>query len=214
MSVTKSIRVIYAPVEIACVDLTSNVWSATDGVAINHYWSGEKAPAGRCFEARFLWTGTHLLARFDANQDQELIVSSSPDTSRRAMNLWDRDVVEIFVAPDRNQPRKYFEFEAAPTGEWLDVALDSTSGKRVSDWEYKSGMEVAAKVEEGRVIIAMKIPWIAFGKKPKFGDVWLGNILRCVGKDPDRGYLAWSPTLTDEPNFHVPERFGEFHFVK
>ena len=75
-------------------------------------------------------------------------------------------------------------------------------------------METAAKVESGRVVIAMKIPWSAFGKKPKPGDIWLGNILRCVGIDPDRGYLTWSPTMTKQPDFHVPERFGEFHFIK
>ena len=56
--------------------------------------------------------------------------------------------------------------------------------------------------------------WKAFGVTPKAGDVWLGNILRCVGRDPTRGYLAWSPTLTEEASFHVPERFGEFEFVK
>ena len=69
-------------------------------------------------------------------------------------------------------------------------------------------------VNDGRVVIVMKIPWTAFGKRPEAGDVWLGNILRCVGKGPNRGYLAWSPTFTEQPNFHVPERFGEFRFVK
>ncbi|MEQ1762942.1 MAG: carbohydrate-binding family 9-like protein [Pyrinomonadaceae bacterium] len=214
MTIAKSLRVTYAPIEINPADLSSINWSAADRVTVDQYWSGEKAPARRSFEGRLLWTATHLLARFDANQDEELVVSSNPDTSRKVMNLWDRDVVEIFVAPDRNQPRKYFEFEAAPTGEWLDVAIDSTCGSRVSDWEYKSGMVTAAKIEDGRVVMAMKLPWTAFGKKPEPGDVWLGNILRCVGKDPDRGYLAWSSTMTDEPNFHVPERFGEFHFIK
>ena len=75
-------------------------------------------------------------------------------------------------------------------------------------------MEAAAKIEKNRIVMAMKIPWTAFGKKPDLGDVWLGNIFRCVGKDPNRGYLAWQPTLTEKPNFHVPERFGRFTFVR
>jgi hypothetical protein len=74
-------------------------------------------------------------------------------------------------------------------------------------------MESFAAVGEGAVTMAIKVPWKAFGKAPRAGDVWLGNIFRCIGKDPDRGYLAWSPTMTAEPNFHVPERFGEFVFV-
>ena len=70
------------------------------------------------------------------------------------------------------------------------------------------------QIENGRIQMAVKIEWNAFGRVPKAGDVWLGNLFRCVGKDPDRGYLAWSPTGTEVPDFHVPEKFGEFLFVK
>lgn len=200
--------------DFSVTDLNNGLWKAAFHAAVDRYWDGREAPVGRRSTVKLLWSATALYARFEANQTEPLVVAEKPDLSKKAMNLWDRDVVEIFLAPDKNEPRKYFEFEAAPTGEWLDVALDSTSGKRVSNWGYRSAMESAAKIEDGRVVIAMKIPWKAFGKTPRAGDVWLGNLLRCVGKDPDRGYLAWSPTMTSEANFHVPERFGEFHFAK
>ena len=77
-----------------------------------------------------------------------------------------------------------------------------------------SGMKSAALIEKDKVTMAIKVEWSAFGKTPKAGDVWFGNILRCIGKDPTRGYLAWSPTGTKEPSFHVPEKFGKFEFVK
>ena len=195
-------------------DLSNRLWKTAYHTELTRYWDGSEAPLGRRATAKLLWSEKAIYIRFEANQAEPLVVAEKPDRTKKAMNLWDRDVVEIFLAPERDQPRKYFEFEAAPTGEWLDVALDSTSGKRISNWEYKSGMESAAKIEKDRVVIAMKIPWTAFGKKPKAGEMWLGNLLRCVGKDPDRGYLTWAPTMTEQPNFHVPERFGEFHFVK
>ena len=200
--------------DFAVGELDNAAWNHAYHAVLYRYWDGSDAPIGRRANAKLLWSATALYVRFEANQSEPVVVADKPDLSKKAMNLWDRDVVEIFVAPDNKEPRKYFEFEAAPTGEWLDVALDSTSGKRISDWDYASGMEAAAKIEKDRVIIAMKILWTAFGKKPEAGDVWLGNLLRCVGKDPGRGYLAWSPTLTKEPNFHVPDRFGEFYFVK
>jgi len=200
--------------DFAISDLDNAAWKSAFHANLGGYWDGSEAPLGRRAGAKILWSNTALYIHFVANQNEPLVVAEKPDLSKKTMNLWDRDVVEIFVAPDQKEPRKYFEFEAAPTGEWLDVALDSTSRKRVSDWDYASGIEAAAKIEEGRVVIAMKIPWKAFGKAPKAGDVWLGNLLRCVGKDPDRGYLAWSPTMTKTPNFHVPERFGVFRFVK
>jgi hypothetical protein len=62
--------------------------------------------------------------------------------------------------------------------------------------------------------MAIKIPWAAFDRKPTAGDVWVGNIFRQVGFGETRGYLAWSPTMTPEPQFHVPEKFGEFVFAK
>lgn len=208
-----SLNIKHTSTDLAVSDLSNAVWKKADRVDVDRYWSGERAPNGRRFSVRLLWSKTALYVRFEANQAEPLVISDKSDLKKKTMGLWDRDVCEIFVAPDRNEPRNYFEFEVAPTGEWLDVALDLTSGTRVSDWEYSSGMESFAKAESDKVVIAMKVPWKAFGKTPKSGDVWLGNLLRCIGKDPDRGYLAWQPTLTKEPAFHVPEKFGEFRFV-
>ena len=184
-----------------------------EAVTIHEYWSGESTPEGRHFSAQFFWSNQALNVRFNAEFREALVVSKEPQLRSKVIGLWERDVCEIFIAPDKNEPRKYFEFEVAPTGEWLDLAIDLTSDERVTDWEYNSGMKAAAKIEDGRVLMAMKIPWEAFGRKPKAGDVWLGNIFRCVGEGETRGYLAWQPTMTEKPNFHVPEAFGEFHFV-
>ena len=195
-------------------ELDNKHWRTAKEMTVSHYWSGRLAPAGRQFKARLLWSDTALYVRFEANRADPLVISERPDLSKKTLGLWDRDVCEIFLAPDKREPRKYLEFEIAPTGEWVDVALDVTTGERKSDWEYKSGMESAVKVEKDKIVMAIKIEWRAFGKTPRVGDVWLGNILRCVGKDPGRGYLAWSPTMTKNPNFHVPQKFGRFVFEK
>ena len=128
------------------------------------------------------------------------------------MNLWDRDVCEIFIAPDKTVPNKYYEFEVAPTGEWIDLAIEALPDKRVTDWDYSSGMKAAARVGKNRVVMALRVEWKAFGTKPDTGEVWLGNLFRCVGSNPGRGYLAWSPTRTAMPAFHVPKAFGVFVF--
>ena len=195
-------------------DLDNRSWKLARSVRVGKYWSGEAAPVGRAFTATVLWSKIALYVRFEANQTEPLIVSKAPDLSRKTLGLWDRDVCELFIAPDRDAPQKYFEFEIAPTGEWLDVAIQVAPKKRETDWEYRSGMESAARIEEGKVVMAIKVQWKALGKTPAVGDIWLGNLLRCVGTGPNRGYLAWEPTLTETPNFHVPERFGEFVFAK
>jgi hypothetical protein len=151
--------------------------------------------------------------RFDANQDEPLIVSETPNLTTKTIGLWDRDVCEIFLAPNADEPRRYFEFEVAPNGEWIDLGIHQMPEKRETDWDYDSGMKSFAAVADGEITMALKIEWKAFGRKPKVGEIWLGNIFRCVGKDPTRGYLAWAPTLTAEPSFHVPEKFNKFEFV-
>ena len=132
----------------------------------------------------------------------------------KTKGLWDRDVCEIFVAPDRREPRKYFEFEIAPNGEWIDLGIYQKLDERITDWDYNSGMQSAARIEENKITMAIKVEWKAFGKTPKAGDIWRGNLFRCVGAGENRGYLAWSPTETPQPAFHVPEKFGEFEFAK
>jgi hypothetical protein len=42
------------------------------------------------------------------------VVSDKPQTEKKTMGLWDRDVCEIFIAPDEHAIERYFEFEAAP----------------------------------------------------------------------------------------------------
>lgn len=199
--------------DIRANDLAHPVWTAADVVRTDRYWSGEPANE-RSFETRLVWSVSHLYCRFDASQNEPLIVSDAPQLGGKTVGLWERDVCEIFIAPDRTEPRRYFEFEVAPTGEWLDVAIDLTSGERKTNWDYSSGMDSFATVGDGKVTMAMKIPWSAFGTTPQTGDEWLGNIFRCVGSGPDRGYLAYNPTGTPLPNFHVPDKFVEIRLEK
>lgn len=204
----------YISEDFSISELDNKVWKKAKSIKTKHYWSGDEAPKGRRFKTKLLWSDTSLYVRFEANQKEPLVVSDEPNLESKTKGLWDRDVCEIFLAPRKEEFRKYFEFEVAPTGEWIDLGIYQKPDERITDWDYKSGMKTAALIEDKKVIMAFKVKWNAFGVTPKVGDVWLGNILRAVGKDPDRGYLAWSPTLTEKPNFHVPEKFGQFEFVK
>ena len=183
-------------------------WKRARPCRIERYWSGEAAPPGRHAEARIVWSEKALVVRFVCRQTEPLVVASAPNLEEKAIGLWDRDVCEIFVAPDARTPERYFEFEAAPTGEWLDLAIHWRPQGRETDWRYRSGMSVAARVAEGTVTVAMCVPFKSLGRAPRAGERWRANLFRCVGADPVYRYLAWQPTHTEQPNFHVPERFG------
>jgi hypothetical protein len=198
--------------DFAVGKLDEPAWDKADVVVVATYWSGEAVPEGRRFTARLLWSDAALYVRFDAEQSEPFVISETPVLNRKTLNLWDRDVCEIFVAPDASRPHKYFEFEVAPTGEWVDLRIEVKPKNRLTDTDYDSRLETAARQALKKVTMALRIPWGAFGKTPSAGDVWLGNLFRCVGRDPGRGYLAWRPTRSEKPNFHVPEVFGRFVF--
>jgi hypothetical protein len=202
----------HSAADIGVADLQNAEWNRAQAVRIDRYWSGEAAPAGRLAEARILWSSKALHLRFVCNQAEPLIVSATPQIEKKTMGLWDRDVCEIFIAPDEHAVERYLEFEAAPNGEWLDVAIHWTPQKRESDWEFHSHMTTASQVERDRITIAMRIPWNHWIHEPQRGERWRVNLFRCVGSDPNRGYLAWQPTRTPKPNFHVPQAFGSLVF--
>ena len=212
--VENKIKIFHLDKDFAVGEFESHSWQRAEEIAITKYWSGENAPTGRHLKAKLLWSNSVFYVRFEANQTESLIVSATPNLNAKTIGLWERDVCEIFIAPDENEPEKYFEFEIAPNGEWLDLGIYQKPGERITDWNYHSEMETAARIEKDKVVMAMKIEWRAFGKIPSAGDVWRGNLFRCVGAGETRGYLAWSPTRTDVPNFHVPASFGEFEFIK
>lgn len=207
-------KINYTKEDFAVSELENKAWDKAENVLVDNYWSGKKAPKDRQFKAKLLWSETAIYVRFEANQREPLIVSEKPNLKGKTRGLWDRDVCEIFLAPKKADFRRYFEFEIAPNGEWIDLGIHQMPDKRDTDWDYASGMTSKSVIGKDKVWMALKIEWKAFGKTPKAGEVWLGNIFRCIGKDPTRGYLAWSPTLTKEASFHVPEKFGEFEFVK
>lgn len=207
-------KISYLKNDFSIDEIENEAWENAETLIIQKYWSGETAPAGRHFTTRLLWSDSALYARFEANQNEPLTVSETPNLQTKTHGLWERDVCEIFVAPAAENFRKYFEFEIAPNGEWLDLAIHQLPESRETDFDYDSEMQSAARIEKDKVLLAIKIGWNAFGRKPQAGESWRGNLLRCVGRGKTRGYLAWSPTETAKPNFHVPEKFGEFAFVK
>lgn len=193
-------------------DIDSPHWRSTEPVAIVRHWSGETAPAERQTEARLLWTDQALYVRFVCRQTEPLIVSENPQFERKTIGLWNRDVCEIFIAPDPKTPERYFEFEAAPSGEWIDLAINFQTPTRETDFEFNSGMTVFATNAGEQLTITLRIPWMDSIPKPQKGDRWRANLFRCVGTGNER-YLAWQPTYTEEPNFHVPKVFGWLHFT-
>jgi alpha-galactosidase len=206
--ISTAIEAPYTANDLFAHDIDDGRWDLCEAIPITRYWSGNPAPPQRHAEARILWSDDSLCVRFVCSQTEPLIVNSNPQTRTKTEGLWDRDVCEVFLAPNPEQPNRYFEFEAAPTGEWIDLAVHLKPDKRETEWDFDSGLTTTVRISKGQIFIAMRIPWGERIHKPQPLERWRVNLFRCVGSSRDRGYLAWQPTHTQQPNFHVPAAFG------
>lgn len=197
-------------------DFNHECWQSAKPLPINLNWRGEAAPPELHTTARVLWSKTEILFGFECGYT-ELDIDEGFDVSQERHALWDRDVCEAFIRSPIEPHEKYYrEFEVAPTGQWCDLLVElAPSGARMwHDWEWKSGMRTIAEIIEARKIwrVAMAIPFYAFGCAPEAGDTWHTNLFRISRLNGQRQFLTYSPTMTEQPNFHVTESLVALQF--
>jgi alpha-galactosidase len=184
-------------------------WDSATPVSFCSDWAGKNDDPQRQTRVRLLWSAEMLYLRLECKY-RDITVLSDADPNGRRDHLWDRDVAEAFLQPDPAKPRFYKEFEVAPNGFWIDLDIspepltDLKSGLERSVWLDKTTHTWAAELA-----IPMKALTPAFDPKA----VWRANFYRVEGPEEPRAYLAWRPTNTPKPNFHVPSAFGYLRFA-
>ena len=134
--------------------------------------------------------------------------------------LYDEDVVEVFLAP--LTPSTYYEMEVNPLGTIFDAKIESPEGTRQTMradhvWDCK-GLFAAIRrltLSDGPAMVetVLRIPFASLGQAPPSpGEVWTGNFYRIDRHPEGDDYTAWSPTMKDPPDYHVPVRFGRLVF--
>ena len=101
MAASKRIKITHIATDFSIDKLNNDVWDKAVEVGVDKYWSGVVAPEGRHFKAQLLWSDAAIYVRFEANQNEPLVVNDKPDLTAKTNGLWDRDVCEIFIAPDK-----------------------------------------------------------------------------------------------------------------
>jgi hypothetical protein len=166
-------------------------------------------------EVRGFWTARSLYLLFACPYRSLNRFPPGPD-GRDRDKLWDRDVVEVFLGDDWKNIRHYREYEIAPTGERVDLAIDLDGGGEGRAWS--SGWETRARIDQAAKIwyAAARIPLASVSSaRVAPGTRWRINLYRIDGEGPDsqRRFLCWQPTcvVNRDPN-HVPEAFGTLIF--
>ncbi len=184
-------------------------WERAAPLRFDEDWQGKNGDPERETEVRLLWTRETLFLRFRARYRTITVFNEAEENGRRDQ-LWDRDVAEAFLQPDRSNLRRYKEFEVSPNGFWID--LDIAPGEK---HDLKSGLKRLVILDEARKIwlAEMAIPMGCLAARFDPLVAWRVNFYRVEGAKEPRFYSAWRPTGTAVPNFHVPEAFGELVFA-
>jgi hypothetical protein len=137
------------------------------------------------------------------------------------LNLWEEDVVEVFLQPDENYPL-YFEYQVSPLNYEVTLLIPNLEGgiRGWLPWRYEGSRKtrhettilkdnngtVEGWTAEFFIPYSLMAPLIP--RKPEAGTKWKANMYRL---DYDEGQTRFTWQKTDR-NFHEPHNFGTFIF--
>ncbi len=188
-------------------DLTKSAWNGVPPARMEYQSGNTRSVPELSTSVQILWSDKYLYLAYRCPFTR-LTTFEPPNLAAERIGLWDRDVVEAFIADETSRLDQYLEFEWAPTGEQLDLLID---GPR-KDFAWSSGCESVVKVDAkaGIWTAEIRIPMTALTKKmPVPGAQWRLNFYRC--DYANRAFLAWNPT--GKSTFHAPEKFGILEFM-
>lgn len=158
----------------------------------------------------------YLDVLFSCGDDQVVATHYAHDAP-----LYEEDVVEVFLAPERLT--EYFELEVSPVGTTFDARIESPDGHRRTmstdlAWTCSGLVAAVRRVPESNGVITidtiLRIPFASLGRTtPLPGETWRANFYRIDRSPHGDEYSAWQPTMRQPADFHVPEAFGTLRFA-
>jgi alpha-galactosidase len=197
-------------------NLSKDNWKHARWVEFDHDPTGKAENPAIKTRVAAIWSDRYIYFAFSGLYEA-LNVHEGKDVAKERWELWNRDVVEVFLNPQPEHISHYYEFEVAPNNQWIDLEIEKTKTP-FNDAAWDSGFEHATKIDEKTHLwmTEMQIPLSSIGvEKIQTGDLWRVNFFRAAGRggDEHRIFLAWS-SIPQGGTFHVPNRFGILRFVK
>jgi alpha-galactosidase len=196
-------------------DVSKHVWKHAKWAEFDDV-SGKSNHADALTRVAAEWTDKYIYFAFWCRYEA-LNTYEGEDISKERWELWNRDVVEVFLNPHPERVTHYYEFEVAPNNQWIDLEIEKNN-KPFNDPTWNSGFEHATRVDSKNHVwtAEMRIPLQAIKVDSiRAGAKWRVNFFRAAGQGTDdhRRFLAWS-AIPDGATFHVPTRFGILTLVE
>ena len=200
----------------------NRLWERCERATIDRYWDGKPALREKGHNWNNLtriasfWNKNSVFFNFECWFDR-LNINAQWSARSATPRLRETDVVEVFLKPESCDD--YFEIEVSPLGEYLDAHVIKP---RVDvDFRWNSGLRTKVRINEKKRIwhALFSLPFqpiieaSSLAELPEVGAAWRLNLYRIAGEGAEREYLAWRPTFTRQPDFHVSSAFGNLIFL-
>jgi hypothetical protein len=197
-------------------DTSKKIWKQARWIEFSHDMAGRHVYPDAQTRVAAAWTERFVYFAFQSSFTS-LNLFEGEDLAKEKLQLWDRDVAEVFINPEPLRLDHYYEFEVAPDNRWVDLEIDKNKTP-FNDAAWNSGFEHATRIDAKRHTwtCEMRIPVAALmATQLQSGAEWRVNFFRAdgPGDDDHRRFLAWSP-IPEGKTFHVPARFGVLRFTE
>lgn len=197
-------------------DLSKQAWSEAQWARFGHDASGQPDYPQALTEVASHWTAEYVYFAFRCKYTT-LNVYEGENPSKERWELWERDVVEVFINPRPERVNHYYEFEVAPNNMWIDLEIDKDKDP-FNNPGWNSQFAHSTRIDPKNKIwtCEMRIPVSSMNvARVDPGSEWRVNFFRADGPggNSERRFMSWS-TIPGSKTFHVPTRFGIIRFVK
>lgn len=198
-------------------DLGKKFWSSAKRVRFDEgAFTRKKYPKAETLVAS-RWTPNYLYLAFWCHY-QTLNTYQGENPASERWGLWEKDVVEAFINPQPENPSHYYEFEIAPTNQWIDLEIDLDRNP-FNDPKWNSGFEHATRIDPVHHVwtAEMRIPVRSMKVERIHANAeWKLNFYRNDGPESGsaRRKLSWGAVPKKAAIlFHQPASFGTIRFV-
>ena len=163
-------------------------------------------------QAQLCWDEEAIYLRMEAFEENIRKEETDP-----LAEICNDSCLEFFIQPVEGP--YYLNFEINPLANYLigqgDNDVDNRLRVIVPDFETR--MEPNVEFTKTGWVLTYKVPFSFIRHfypsfEVKVGTKIRGNCYKCGDLTEKEHYLAWSPTVSEEPAFHLPEYFGELVF--
>jgi len=219
VSVFLSYRADEDPKEILA-DPDAPFWKGVPGIVVDRRIDSREPVPNLKSDVRSRWTDKYLYM-IAVCPYEKCHLRPNPVTNVETHQLWEHDVLEVYIGTNFKDITKYYELQISPQGEYLDMKIDQTKKVIAMGDErlWESGWQVKARHDRARKIwyCEFRIPLASIDSRPvKLGNEFRINLYRLQGPHgkglPPRDFLAWQPTGRRQP--HLPIHFGRLKLAR